>query len=76
MNTGCFWSKCLCNPFVHNLGLEDQFGRTDENIATKDGRDTKTNTKEGGNSGNGQVADPNVETVDLLGDDAPQGCLS
>ena len=36
----------------------------------------KTNIKEVGNDGNGQVDDPDVETVDLPGYNATKGFLS
>ena len=35
-----------------------------------------TNDEEGGNDGNGQVADPDTENVDLPGDVALQGFAS
>ena len=75
MTTGCFWFKCLYNTFDQKLGLEVQFESSDDGSDTKDDRTKNTNIKEGGNDGNGLVAEPDVETVDLCGDDAPQGLL-
>ena len=76
MKTGCFWSKRLYNPCTYNLGPEAQFKISDDESDTKDDRTINTNIKEGGNYGNGQVNEPDVETVNLPGDDAPQGFLS
>ena len=56
--------------------MEAQFEISDEKSDNKDDRTTNINIKEGGNYGNGQVADPYVENVDLTGDDAPQGFVS
>ena len=53
-----------------------QFESSDGESDTKDDRTNNTNIKEGGNGCNGQVEKPDVETVDLPGDDAPQGFLS
>ena len=69
VKTGCFWYKRLYNPFTQNIGLEAQFERSYGESDTKDDRTKNTNIKEGGNYGNGQVANPDVETVDLTGDD-------
>ena len=69
-------SKSLYNIFSQNIGLEAQFERSDDKSDTKDNSTTNTNIKEGGNDGNGQVANPYVETIDLTWDDAPQGFLS
>ena len=43
MDTYCFWSKRLYNPFTQNLGLEMKFESNDEEIDTKDDRTTNTN---------------------------------
>ena len=75
MNTCCFWSRRLYNTFTQKLGLEAQFEISDDESDTKDDRTKKTNIKEGGNYGNGQVNEPDVETVNLPGDDAPQGFM-
>ena len=40
---------------------------------TKYDSTTHTNIKECGKDGNGQVANPDVETVDLTGDDETKG---
>ena len=66
-------SKCIYNPFTHNLGPEAQFESSDNESDTKDDRTMKTNIKEGGNSVNGILANPDVEMVDLPGYIAPQG---
>ena len=71
-NTGCVWSKRLYNLFTQKLGLEVQFKSSDYESDTKDDRNKNTNIKEGGNGVNGQVDEPDVETVDLLGYDTPQ----
>ena len=42
----------------------------------KDDGTKKINIKEVGNCGNGQVYNPDVETVDISGYDAPQGFVS
>ena len=42
----------------------------------KDDMTTNTNIKERGNDSNGQVAEPDIKTVDISGDDSPQGFLS
>ena len=76
MDTYCFWSKRLYNPFTKNIGLEVQFESRDDGSDTKDDRTTNTNIKEGGNYGNGQVAGPDVETTDLQEEDALQGFVS
>ena len=76
VNTNCFWFKRLYNPFNQGLVLEEQFEISDNESDTKDDRTNNTNIKEGGNDGNGQVEKPDVETVDLPGDDAPQGFVS
>ena len=44
-----------------------------EKSDTKHDRNNNINIKEGGNDGNGQVDKPDVETVDITGDDVPQG---
>ena len=76
MTTGCFWFKCLYNTFDQKLGLEVQFESSDDGSDTKDDRTKNTNIKEGGNYFNGQVVDPDVETVDLPGGGAPHRFLS
>ena len=76
MNTGCLWYKRLYNPFTHNLGLEAQFEISDDEIGTKYDRTKNTNIKEGVNYVNRQVYKPDVKTVDLPVDDAPQGFLT
>ena len=43
---------------------------------TKDDRTKNTNIKYGGKYGNGQVPEPDVKTVDIPGNDAPQGFVS
>ena len=73
MKTGCFWSNSLYNPFTHKLGLEAQLEISDENSDAEDDRTKNTTIEEGGNYGNGKVADPDVETVDLTGYVAPRG---
>ena len=50
-----------------------QFEISDDDIDTKDDRTTNTNIKEGCNNGNWNVANPNIETIDLPGDVVPQG---
>ena len=49
------------------------FESSDGKIDTKDGSTKNTNIKEGGNVGNGQVAEPDVEIFDIPGYDASQG---
>ena len=73
VNTGCFWYKSLNNTFTQKLGPEAQIESSGDKSDTKDDRTTNTNIKEVGNDGNVQVDDPDVETVYLPGDDAPQG---
>ena len=76
MKTGLFWSKSLYNLFSQYLGLEAQFERSDDKSDTEDDSIINKNIKEGGNYGNGQVSNTDVETVDLPRDDATQGFLS
>ena len=76
VKTCCFWSKRLYNPFTPKLGLEAKFEISDDKRDTKYNRTTNTNIKEGISCGNGQVSDPDVENVDIPGDDAPQGFVS
>ena len=64
-----FRSKCLYNPFTYKLGLEAQNEISDNASDTKYGRTKNINIKWGSNDDNGQVEDPDVETVDLPGDD-------
>ena len=76
LNTVCFWYKCLYNTFTHNLRLEVQFEIIDDESYTKDDRNQNTNIKEGGSYGDCQVAEPDVEAVDIPGDDELQVFLS
>ena len=55
VNTGCFWSKWLYNPFTHNLCLEEKFESSDDKSDTKDDRTKNTNIKEVGNDVNGKI---------------------
>ena len=64
--------KCLHNPFTQKLGLEAQFEIINYESDTKDYSTKNNNIKEGDNYGNGQVANPDLETVDLPGYDEPQ----
>ena len=64
------------NSFTQNLGLEIKFEISDDQSDTKDDSTTNTNNKEGGNYGNGKVDDPNVKTIGLPADNAPQGFVS
>ena len=50
-----------------------QFESSDVKSDTKDDRTKNTNIKEAVNDGSGQVSEPDVETVNIPGDDAPQG---
>ena len=76
VKTGYFWSKGLYNPFTQNLGLEAQFESSDNESDTKYDRTTNTNMKEGGKCSNRKVTEPDVEIVDVSGDDALQGFVS
>ena len=51
-------------------------GPEEEEEDTKYDMNKNTNIKEGGNYGHGKVAKPDVETVDITGDDAPQVFVS
>ena len=51
-------------------------GPEEEEEDTKYDMNKNTNIKEGGNYGHGKVAKPDVETVDITGDDSPQGFVS
>ena len=53
-----------------------KIGSSDDEIDTKDYRTTNTIIKEGGNDGNVQVTDPDVEIVVIPGDDELQGFVS
>ena len=68
MKTGYFWSTILYKTFTQNLVLEAQFEISDDESHTKYDSTKKTNIKEGGNYGNVQVSNTDVETVDLPGD--------
>ena len=70
VKAGWFWSKRLYNPFTRQLGLEMQFESSDDNSDTKEDIAPNTNIKEVGNDGNGQVAESDVETFDIPGNDA------
>ena len=76
VKTGCFWSNILHNNFTQKLIPEAQFESSDDESDTKYDKDKNTNIKEGGNYGNRQVDDTDVETVDLTWDDAPQDFVS
>ena len=76
VKAGKFLSKRLYNPFTQELGLEMIFESSDDESDTKDDKTTNNNIKEGGNAGNGQVAKPDVETVDIPGDNTLQGFVS
>ena len=76
VKTWCFWLKRLYNTCTHNIFVEAQFEISDDESDTEYDRTKKNNIKEGGNTGNGQVAEPGIETVDLPGDDASQGFVS
>ena len=56
VDKGCLWYKRLYNPFTQKLDLEEQFESSDDKIHTKDDSTKNTNIKEGGNIGNGKVA--------------------
>ena len=43
MKTGCFWFKRLFNPFTHNLGMEAQFERSEDESDIKDDKTKNTN---------------------------------
>ena len=73
---GIFWSKRLYNPFNQKLGLEAQFGSSDDKSDITEDMTTNTNTKGGGNYGKCKVANNDVESVDLPGDVVPHGFLS
>ena len=49
-----------------------QVESNDDDSDTKIYTTTNTNIHEGGNGGNAQVADTDVETVDIPGDDVPK----
>ena len=53
-----------------------QFESSDDENDKNYDKTTNTNIKQGGNDGNVQVAEPDVETVDNNRDDAPQVFLS
>ena len=76
VKTEYFWFKRLYNTCTQNLGMEKHFEGNGVKIYTKDDRTKKSNIKEDGNDGNGQVDDSDVETVDIPGYDAPQGLVS
>ena len=59
-------------PLPISLTWKSNFVSSGEKIDTKYNRTKKTNIKEGGNTGNFQVENPHVETVDHPGDDTPQ----
>ena len=75
VKTVFFWSKQLYNPFTQNLGLEIKFESGDDESDAKYERIKNTNIKEGVNDGNVKVSNNDVETVDIPGDDTPQGFL-
>ena len=74
--TCCFCSKRLCNTFTQKLGLEAQFEISDGESDTKGDSTKYTNIKEGVSNGNGKVDKPDVETVDIPGDNAPRSFMS
>ena len=76
VKAGCFWYKRLYNPLTHKLFLVMQFESSDDENDKNYDKTTNTNIKQGGNDGNVQVAEPDVETVDNNRDDAPQVFLS
>ena len=76
MKTGCFGSKRLKNHFTQRLGLEAQYEISDDESDIEGDGTTKTNRKEGGNDGNGKVADIDTGTVDLTDNIALQGFAS
>ena len=60
VKAGWFWYKRLNTIFTQNLVLEANFESSDNESDTKDDRTISINIKEGGNGGNGQVADLDV----------------
>ena len=73
------WGKCLTDQvwacYINKNHILSNSSLVDDSD-TKYDRTTNTNIKEGDDDGNGQVAEPDVKTVDLPVDDAPQGFLT
>ena len=72
LKAGCFRYKQLYNSFTQNLWLGVQFESSGDESDTKYYITTNTNSKEAVNYLNEKAANPDVETVDIPGDVAPQ----